>query len=56
MMPARKLSDFDTVIVVARISSSGNAIAAAGELSSQSRKVEVGNEEVVRLQIDEVLK
>ena len=56
MMPARKLSDFDTVIVVARISSSGNAIAAAGDLSSQSRKVEVGNEEVVRLQIDEVLK
>jgi cytochrome c-type biogenesis protein CcmH len=36
MMPARKLSDFQTVIVEARISRSGNALPAAGDFVATS--------------------
>ena len=55
MMPSRKLSAFDSISVVARVSRSGNAIAEAGDLSSESQQVNVADGATVKLEIDRVL-
>ena len=55
MMPSRKLSAFDSISVVARVSRSGNAIAEAGDLSSESQQVNVADGAAIKLEIDRVL-
>ena len=50
LMPQRKLSDFTTFVVGARISKSGNAIRASGDLESSERLISKG--ETVELIID----
>jgi cytochrome c-type biogenesis protein CcmH len=54
MMPAMKLSTFSKVTIGARISKSGNAIAANGDLYSEKREVALGTKQ--DLVIDSVLK
>jgi cytochrome c-type biogenesis protein CcmH len=55
MSPAAKLSGFSKVVVSARVSKSGDAVAAAGDFSGQSAAVAVGTGGV-RVVIDEVVK
>ena len=52
MAPAFKLSGHDTVMVVARVSMSGNAQAQSGDLEGQSGPVPVGGEAPVEVSID----
>lgn len=54
MMPQFKLSAFDTLIVGARISKSGNAVGQDGDLYTEQEKVAHGD--TVTLSIDSVLK
>jgi len=54
MSPVTKLSGFAKVVVSARVSKSGDAIAAAGDLSGQSGTVAVGADGV-RVVIDQVV-
>jgi cytochrome c-type biogenesis protein CcmH len=55
MMPAMKLSAFDQVIVGARVSFSGNAIAEAGDFFSEVSGISRGQSESVRIEINEVV-
>lgn len=55
MSPQRKLSQFDEVLLEARISQSGQAIPQAGDLFGPAVKVKIGAKNV-RLQIDQVRK
>ena len=43
-MPSRKLSDIDTVVIVARLSRSGKAMAESGDLEGMSEPVKPGAE------------
>jgi len=43
-MPSRKLSDLDTVVIVARLSRSGQAMAGSGDLEGMSQPVKPGTE------------
>ena len=43
-MPSRKLSDIDTVVIVARLSRSGKAMAESGDLEGMSQPVKPGTE------------
>ena len=54
MSPQMKLSAFDEVIVVARISKSGGAMPHSGDLEGQSGPVKAGSRDV-RILIDRVL-
>ena len=54
MMPQMKLSMFDTVIVGARVSKSGNAVGQDGDLFVEQEQVSQGDE--VALVINEILK
>ncbi|HFC91863.1 MAG TPA: c-type cytochrome biogenesis protein CcmI [Leucothrix mucor] len=53
MMPAMKLSGFPKVIIGARISKSGNAIGASGDLYSEKKDIALGTKQ--DLMIDSVL-
>ena len=44
MMPSRKLSDVETVVIVARLSKSGQAMAQSGDLEGTSQPVKPGVE------------
>jgi cytochrome c-type biogenesis protein CcmH len=55
MLPTMKLSMFPQVVVGARISRSGNAIAQSGDLQTLSAPIDVHSEEPVVLTIDEVV-
>lgn len=45
-MPSRKLSDIDTVVIVARLSKSGRAMAESGDLEGMSQPVKPGAENI----------
>ncbi len=45
-MPSRKLSDVDTVVIVARLSKSGRAMAESGDLEGMSQPVKPGAENI----------
>jgi cytochrome c-type biogenesis protein CcmH len=55
MVPGMNLSRFKQVVVGARISKSGNAIAASGDLLGEVSPVEVDGDAVVELVINSVL-
>ena len=55
MMPTMKLSQFPQVIVGARVSKSGNAIAQTGDLQVVSKPIDVRSAEPVSLTIDQVV-
>lgn len=54
LQPARKLSSFDSIIVGARISFTGNAMPQAGDLQSTEIKVDLADKKLVELVIDKV--
>ena len=45
-MPSRKLSDIDTVVIVARLSKSGRAMAESGDLEGMSQPIKPGAENI----------
>ncbi|MDF0676757.1 MAG: c-type cytochrome biogenesis protein CcmI [Nitrospira sp.] len=45
-MPSRKLSDIDTVVIVARLSKSGKAMAESGDLEGMSQPMKPGTENI----------
>jgi cytochrome c-type biogenesis protein CcmH len=55
MVPGMNLSGFDQVVVGARVSRSGNAIAASGDLLGEVSPVAVQGDAVVELVIDSVI-
>lgn len=55
MVPGMNLSKFPQVVVGARISRSGNAIAASGDLLGEVSPVTVSDQAVVELVIDSVI-
>jgi len=52
MMPAMKLSNFDQVVVGARISKSGNAIAQSGDLEGSRSPVSTADSAAIEISID----
>ncbi len=54
MAPAMKLSNFSKVVVIARVSKSGQAIAAPGDLTGQTTVVDVGAS-ALRVEVNEVV-
>ncbi|MCB1868885.1 MAG: c-type cytochrome biogenesis protein CcmI [Gammaproteobacteria bacterium] len=55
MLPAMKISNFDQVLVGARISRSGGAIAQSGDFKGEVAPVDVGSGRVVDILIDQVV-
>jgi cytochrome c-type biogenesis protein CcmH len=55
MLPNMKLSQFPQIIIGARISKSGNAIAASGDLQTVSPPLAVTTTAPVNLTIDQVV-
>jgi len=55
MTPQMKISNFDQVVVGARVSRSGNAITASGDLKGEVSPVKVGADGVVEILIDKVV-
>ncbi len=55
MTPQMKISNFDQVVVGARVSRSGNAITASGDLKGEVSPVKVGADAVVEILIDKVV-
>ncbi len=55
MLPSRKLSDFNSVEIVARASISGNAMPASGDAFGQAASVIPGQAETVQLEIAELV-
>src|SRR5581483_8370585 len=55
MMPTLKLSQFPQVIVAARVSKSGNAIAQSGDLQALSAPVDVHTSAPIKLTIDQAV-
>jgi cytochrome c-type biogenesis protein CcmH len=54
-MPAMKLSNFDQVLVGARVSRSGEAMARSGDLSGEVAPVRVGAAGTVEILIDKLV-
>ena len=54
LQPSRKLSDFDSIIIGARISYTGNAMAQAGDLQSQEITLDLPYSDTVELIINEI--
>ncbi|MBL4661061.1 MAG: hypothetical protein JKY19_11955 [Alcanivoracaceae bacterium] len=54
LQPDRKLSDFESIIIGARISFSGNAMPQSGDLQSTEIKVDLPHSKTVNLIIDKV--
>lgn len=52
MMPKMKLSNFDQVVISARISRSGNAVTQPGDMLAQNVNVKVGNQTSIHLEIN----
>ncbi len=55
MMPQMKLSGFDQVVVIARISKSGQPMASPGDISSEAVDVSLSGTVAVNLNLDRVL-
>ena len=55
MLPSMKLSNFPQVIIGARISKSGNAIARSGDLQTVSKPLDVATTKPIDLTIDQVV-
>ena len=55
MLPDRRLSDFQQVIIEARLSKSGQAIAAAGDLQGRSSEISTRAAKPVNVKIDKVI-
>lgn len=55
MLPSRKLSSFDEVSVLARISMSGQPIASSGDLSSGEKVVKTENDKIIELSINQIV-
>ena len=55
MLPTLKLSQFPQVIVGARVSKSGNAIAQSGDLQTLSPPIDVATTVPIKLVIDQVV-
>lgn len=55
MMPSMKISNFEQVVVGARVSRSGGAITQSGDLKGEVAPVEVGADNVVEIVIDTVV-
>ncbi|MCB1859983.1 MAG: c-type cytochrome biogenesis protein CcmI [Gammaproteobacteria bacterium] len=55
MMPTMKISNFKQVIVGARVSRSGGAIAQSGDLNGEMAPVDVGADAIVDIVIDKVV-
>ena len=55
MMPTMKLSQFPQVVIGARVSKSGNAIAQSGDLQTVSKPIAVSTTAPVELTIDQVV-
>jgi cytochrome c-type biogenesis protein CcmH len=55
MMPARQLSNFDRVVVEARLSKTGQAIAASGDLQGKGVTVDTRSGQPVALRISQVI-
>jgi cytochrome c-type biogenesis protein CcmH len=55
MSPMAKLSDVDSVIVVARVSKTGNPIAQNGDFQTVSNIIELKNNSEVKLEIDQLV-
>ncbi|MBE9536493.1 MAG: hypothetical protein IMF07_04870 [Proteobacteria bacterium] len=56
MTPAFKLSNFKEVNLVARVSKSGKAVPASGDLQGIVKGVKVGSSKRIAIQINEVIK
>jgi cytochrome c-type biogenesis protein CcmH len=52
MMPAMKLSNFDQVVVGARISKSGNAMPQSGDLQGSRSPVSTTETQTIEISID----
>jgi cytochrome c-type biogenesis protein CcmH len=46
MMPTMKISSFPEVVIEARISKSGQAVPASGDLQGFSQPVQIGNQDI----------
>jgi len=55
MTPAMKLSKFEQVSVIARISSSGSAMPQSGDLQGQLTPVNVATQQNVEIQINQIV-
>lgn len=55
MLPDRRLSDFQQVVIEARLSKSGQAIASAGDLQGRSAEISTRTTKPVSLKIDQVI-
>ncbi len=55
MMPAMKISNFEQVVVGARVSRSGGAIARSGDLKGEVSPVDVGMDAVIEIVIDTIV-
>ena len=55
MLPSMKLSQFPQIIIGARISKSGNAIAQAGDLQTVSKPLDVKTTAPIALTIDQTV-
>ena len=55
MMPAMKISNFDQVVVSARVSKTGNPQSQSGDLEGVSSPVTVGRDEIVTIAIEEIV-
>jgi len=55
MMPAMKISNFEQVVVGARVSRSGGAIAQSGDLKGEVAPVTVGADTLIEIVIDQVV-
>ena len=54
LQPDRKLSDFESIIIGARISFSGNAMPQSGDLQSSEIKVDLPHSDIVELTINKI--
>lgn len=55
MLPSMKLSQFPHVVIGARVSKSGNAMAQSGDLEVLSKPIAVTTKEPIRLTIDQIV-
>jgi cytochrome c-type biogenesis protein CcmH len=55
MMPTRKLSDFESVRIQARISKSGNAEPGSGDVVGVAEQVSVPDTAVTGIELNEIL-
>ena len=55
MLPNNKLSDYESVIVSARVSKSGNAKSEKGDLIGTSSPISTSSKEIIRININSTI-